>query len=73
MIKLQELGQRNKQRTRHLTIRHWWAQEQVELGIAKIIWVCSEEMLADFLTKALHGKAFVYCWRNVTNTLMDEI
>ena len=73
VIKLQELGQRNKQRTRHLTIRHWWAQEQVELGIARIIWVCSEEMLADFLTKALHGKAFIYCWRNVTNTLTDEI
>jgi hypothetical protein len=73
VIKLQELGQRNKQRTRHLTIRHWWAQEQVELGIARIIWICSEEMLADFLTKALHGKAFIYCWRNVTNTLIDEI
>jgi hypothetical protein len=71
VIKLQDLGQRNKQRTRHLTIRLWWAQEQVELGIARIIWVCSEEMLADFLTKALHGKAFIYCWRNVTNTLID--
>ena len=47
VIKIQAAGQRNKQRTRHLTIRLWWTQEQVEAGLAKIKWVGTKEMLAD--------------------------
>jgi len=69
VIAIQSAGQRNKQRTRHLTIRLWWAQEQVEAGIARIEWVCTKEMLADFLTKALHGVAFKYCWRNISGNV----
>jgi len=69
VIKIQAAGQRNKQRTRHLTIRLWWAQEQVEAGLAKIEWVGTKEMLADFLTKALHGVAFKSCWTKASGNL----
>lgn len=69
VITIQSLGQRNEQRTRHLTIRLWWTQEQVDAGIAEIKWVCSNEMLADFLTKALHGASFKYCWNKISNSI----
>jgi hypothetical protein len=71
VIDLQNNGQRNKQRTRHLTIRNWWVKEFVELGLATIVWISTNEMLADFLTKSKHGKFFMYCWRTVTGPLYD--
>jgi len=72
VIKIQNAGQRNKQRTRHLTIRLWWTQELVEDGIAKIEWVSTKGMLADFLTKALHGVSFKYCWNLASGNIVDK-
>lgn len=69
VIKIQTAGQRNKQIMKHLTVRLWWAQEQVEAGLAKIEWIGTKEMLADFLTKALHGVAFKYCWNKARGNL----
>ena len=61
VIKTQAAGQRNKQRTRHLTIRLWWTRELVEAGYARIEWIGTKLMIADFLLKALHGVSFKYC------------
>lgn len=36
--KIQAAGQRNKQRTRHLTIRLWWTRELLEAGCTRIEW-----------------------------------
>ena len=74
VIKIQNAGQRNKQRTRHLTIRLWWTQELVDSGVAKIEWIGTKSMIADFLTKALHGVAFKYCWNVASgNTVVNLI
>ena len=73
VIKIQAAGQRNKQRTRHLTIRLWWTQELVEAGLARVEWVGTKQMIADFLTKALHGMSFKYCWDVASGNTMIEL
>ena len=72
VIKIQAAGQRNKQRTRHLTIRLWWTQELVEAGFVRIEWIGTKLMIADFLTKALHGVSFKYCWNVASGNVMIE-
>lgn len=72
VIKIQAAGQRNKQRTRHLTIRLWWTQELVEAGFARIVWIGTKLMIADFLTKALHGVSFKYCWNVSSGNVIVE-
>jgi len=73
VIKIQAAGQRNKQRTRHLTIRLWWTQELVEAGLARVVWIGTKMMIADFLTKALHGVSFKYCWDVASGNVMIEL
>ena len=72
VIKIQAAGQRNKQRTRHLTIRLWWTQELVEAGFARIVCIGTKLMIADFLTKALHGVSFKYCWNVSSGNVIVE-
>ena len=45
-------------KVKHIDIRYHFIREQVEDGIVKLEYVPTEDMLADFLTKAQPGPRF---------------
>ncbi len=45
-------------RTRHMNIRYFNITDRVEKGEAEYMWVPREDMIADYLTKALQGSEF---------------
>ena len=45
-------------RTRHMNIRFFNITDRVEKGEVEIMWVPREDMVADYLTKALQGAEF---------------
>ena len=51
-------------RTRHMNIRFFNITDRVEKGEAEIMWVPREDMVADYLTKALQGAEF-RCFRDL--------
>ena len=62
-ITMQDTGQKNNIRTRHLSVRYYWAREQAHLGFIDIRHVSTDLMLADIGTKPKHGRLFHYLWR----------
>jgi hypothetical protein len=51
-------------RTRHMNIRYFNITDRVEKGEVEIMWVPREDMVADYLTKALQGAEF-RCFRDL--------
>ena len=51
-------------RTQHMNIRYFNITNQVEKGEAEIMWVPREDMIEDYLTKALQGAEFC-CFRDL--------
>ena len=49
-------------RTRHIEIRYYYVADRVAKGDLRVVWCPTDEMIADFLTKPLQGKAFVKFW-----------
>ena len=49
----------SSKRTRQIEIRYYFVANQVAKGDLRIVWCPTEQMIADFLTKPLQGKAFV--------------
>ncbi len=52
----------SSKRTRHIEIRHYYVADRVAKGDLRVVWCPTDEMIADFLTKPLQGKAFVKFW-----------
>ncbi len=52
----------SSKRTRHIEIRYYYVADQVAKGDLRVVWCPTDEMIADFPTKALQGKAFVEFW-----------
>jgi hypothetical protein len=48
--------------TRHIEIWYYYAADQVAKGNLRVVWCPTDEIIADFLTKPLQGKAFVKFW-----------
>ncbi len=48
--------------TRHIEICYYYVADQVAKGDLRVVWCPMDEMIADFLTKPLQGKAFVKFW-----------
>jgi hypothetical protein len=48
--------------TRHIEIRYYYVANQVGKRDLRVVWCPTNEMIADFLTKPLQGKAFVKFW-----------
>ena len=44
--------------TRHVNIRYFWIKEQISEGTIKVVWVPTDSMIADGLTKPLQGTKF---------------
>ena len=58
-IHLEENGRNSKGRSRHINIRYFYVQEQINNQMLKVKHLRTEEMLADFFTKPIEGHQFV--------------
>ncbi len=52
----------SSKRTRHIEIRYYYIANRVAKGDLRVVWCPTDEMIVDFLTKPLQGKAFVKFW-----------
>ena len=57
-IHLMKDGQSNSVKTRHIAIRFFFVKDRVESKEINISYQCTEEMIADLLTKPLQGTLF---------------
>ena len=51
-------GSASSDRTRHVSIRYFWMKDKVQNGDIEIIYKPTDDMIADILTKPLHGDKF---------------
>jgi hypothetical protein len=58
-IALAVKGAGSSDRTRHVSIRYFWMKDRCESGDIEIVYKPTEEMVADILTKPLHGDTFI--------------
>ncbi len=52
----------SSKRTRHIETQYYYVSNQVAKGDLRVVLCPMDEMIADFLTKPLQGKAFVKFW-----------
>ena len=52
-------GQPSSDRSRHISIKHYWLHDRLESGEIDIEYMASSDMIADFLTKPLQGEQFL--------------
>jgi histone deacetylase 1/2 len=57
-IKLSTNGVASSDRTRHVSIRYFWIKDRCATGDVEVIYKPTDEMVADILTKPLHGEKF---------------
>ena len=53
-------GASTSERTKHIKIRHFWVKDQINNGEIEIVYVPTEDMTADILTKPLQGEQFLH-------------
>jgi hypothetical protein len=66
-IALMKRGGPAFERSRHIEICHFWLHEREETGEVKIVYMPTEEMVANLLTKPLQGAQFVKERAGLTN------
>jgi hypothetical protein len=54
-------------RTKHFDIRYFYVKDLIDRGIVKLSHCISEDMLADFFTKPLQGKRFIFLRNLILN------
>jgi hypothetical protein len=64
-------GQTKSNRVKHIDIKHRFITENIESGILKTPWICSNDMLADFFTKILPAPRFLKL-RSLLNILSSD-
>ena len=52
-------GSSSSERTKHIKIRYFWVKDQVDKGEVEIVYIPTEYMKADILTKPLQGAIFL--------------
>jgi hypothetical protein len=57
-IALAVKGSSSSDRTRHVSIRYFWMKDRIEAGDIEVIYKPTDDMIADVLTKPLHGDKF---------------
>jgi histone deacetylase 1/2 len=57
-IALAVKGAGSSDRTRHVSIRYFWMKDRVESGDIEVVYKPTQDMVADILTKPLHGETF---------------
>ena len=67
-MKLESNGRASAgKRSRHLDIKHFYVTDQVERGLVSIEYCPTDQMVADYGTKALQGKPFSNHWSFIMN------
>ena len=66
-MRLATNGVGSSDRTRHVSIRHFWLKDRSENGDIEVVYKPTTEMIADVLTKPLHGEMFI----RLRNLLMN--
>jgi len=67
-MKLMLKGRPLSQRTKHIDIRFFFLKERIDNGDLRIVYLRTEDMIADILTKALQGALF----RRLRSLLLGE-
>jgi len=57
-ITLAEKGRSTNNRTRHISIRYFFAKDRIDSKDIKVTYTGTDDMMADFLSKPLQGHAF---------------
>jgi hypothetical protein len=58
-IALAVKGSGSSDRTRHVSIRYFWIKDKIDNGDIEVIYKPTEDMIADIMTKPLHGDHFI--------------
>jgi hypothetical protein len=66
-IALATKGAGSSDRTRHVSIRYFWMKDRVASGDIEIVYKPTADMVADILTKPLHGDLFIRLRRLLLN------
>jgi hypothetical protein len=59
-ITLASNGTPSSDRSRHVSIRFFWMKDKIKNGEIEIIYKPTDDMIADILTKPLHGRKFIH-------------
>jgi hypothetical protein len=59
-ITMANAGKGNFKRSKHIANRYFWIRQFIVSGEIKIVYVPTDEMLADFLTKPITGQRFYH-------------
>jgi hypothetical protein len=51
-------GRSTSSKTRHIGVRYFWVADRIEQGEVVLEYLCTEDMVADILTKPLQGALF---------------
>jgi hypothetical protein len=57
-IQLMKTGPPSDSKSKHVRIRTFWLKEQIETGDLRVLYMPTEDMIADGLTKPLQGASF---------------
>jgi hypothetical protein len=66
-IALATKGAGSSDRTRHVAIRYFWMKDRVDSGDIEVVYKPTADMVADILTKPLHGELFTRLRRLLLN------
>ena len=58
-LKLMAKGRSTSDQTKHINIRHFFAAERMKEGEIELVYVPTEELQADIMTKPLQGALFI--------------
>lgn len=51
-------GRSTNNKMRHIAIRYYFVKDRIESGEVKVVYLCTEDMVADYFTKPLQGELF---------------
>ena len=60
VLALMQRGRSNSSRTRHIRIQEFWLHDQIDLEEIEMVYMPTEDMIADLLTKPLSGDRIKY-------------
>ena len=58
-IRLLKNGKSSSDRTKHIKIRYFWLKDRVDVKDILVVYMPTEEMIADILTKPHQGDLFI--------------
>jgi hypothetical protein len=58
-LAMMEKGRSTSEKTRHIDIRYFFTKDRVDAGELKLVYVPTEDLVADIMTKPLQGALFV--------------